>query len=101
MEIIVHIIKDLNRFLNLGLYILLDSDKICLMSLKLGCSIKDFSATTSLELYSYLTQLKNLITSWHLNSSLGKTAAANANRRHICVHYNFDITKHYYLSKYE
>lgn len=100
MEIIVHIIKDLNRFLNLGLYILLDSERICLMCLSSKDVMKSFPATTSLDLYNYLSELKKLIVSWDNNRMLGKFQVAYTLRRHIMTHYRFDIDKHFNYQKY-
>lgn len=100
MEIIVATIKDLNRFLNLGLYILLDSERICLMCLSSKEVLKSFPATTSLELFNYLSDLKKLITSWDNNRLLGKFQTAYTIRRHIMTHYRFDIDKHFNYNKY-
>ena len=95
MEIIVHIIKDLNRYLNLGLYILVDSDRICLASLTLGAILKEISSASTLEFYQYLTDMKKQITSWSNNYSLGKEKTAHTIRGQIFVSYKFDIEKHY------
>ena len=100
MEIIVATIKDLNRFLNLGLYILLDSERICLMCLSSKEVLKSFPATTSLELFNYLSDLKKLITSWDNNRLLGKFQTAYSIRCHIMTHYRFDIDKHFNYNKY-
>lgn len=100
MEIIVATIKDLNRYLNLGLYILLDSERICLMSLSLGSVMKSFPATTSLELFNYLSELKRQITFWDLNRCLGRFQTSYKIRNDIKVHYRFDIDKHFKYPKY-
>lgn len=100
MEIIVATIKDLNRFLTLGLYILVDSERICLMSLSLGSVLRSFPATTSLDLFTYLSELKRMITSWDLNRSLGRFQTSYKIRNDIKVHYLFDIDKHFKNPKY-
>lgn len=100
MEIIVHTIKDLNRFLNLGLYILVDSDRICLSSLSIGAVLKAMPSVSTLEFYNYLLELKKMITSWDLNRMNGRDKTAHTIRGQIFVNYKFDIEKHYKLSKY-
>ena len=100
MEVFVHIIKDLNRFLNLGLYILVDSDRICLSSLSIGVILKEFPCSATLEFYDYLTNLKRQITSWSNYSSLGNEHTAHTLRGQIYVEYKFDIEKHYKPSRY-
>lgn len=101
MEIFVHTIKDLNRYLNLGLYILVDSDKICLSSLTIGTILKEMPSVSTLEFYQYLLELKRQITSWDLNRMNGRDKTAHAIRGQIFVNYKFDIEKHYKLSRYE
>ena len=100
MEIFVHIIKDLNRFLNLGLYILVDSDRICLVSLSIGAILKEFPCSSTLEFYDYLTHLKKQITSWSNYYSLSKENTAHTLRGQIYVEYKFDIEKHYKPVRY-
>lgn len=100
MEIIVHTIKELNRLLNLGLYILLDSDRICLSSLTIGAILKEMPSGSTLEFYRYLVELKRQITSWDLNRMNGRDKTAHTIRGQIFVNYKFDIEKHYKLSKY-
>lgn len=100
MEIIIHIIKDLNRYLNLGLYILVDSDKICLSSLTIGAILKEMPSASSLEFYSYLMELKRQIHSWDLSRMNGRENTAHVIRGQIFVNYKFDIEKHYQLKKY-
>lgn len=100
MEILVHIIKDLNRFLNLGLYILVDSDRICLSSLSLGVILKEMPSASTLDFYNYLMELKRQITSWDLNRMNGREKTAYSIRGQIFIGYKFDIEKHYKLPKY-
>ena len=100
MEIIVHTIKDLNRYLNLGLYILVDSDRICLSSLTIGAILKEMPSASTLEFYQYLTDMKKMITSWSNNYSLGKEKVAHTIRGQIFVNYKFDIEKHYNPQRY-
>lgn len=100
MEIFVHIIKDLNRFLNLGLYILVDSDRIMVNSLTTGQNILEFNSAQTMDLYTALTTLKTYITSWSNNSNLGRVNAANSIRGTIYAHYKFDINNHYQEKKY-
>lgn len=100
MEIIVHTIKDLNRFLNLGLYILVDSDRICLSSLSIGAVLKEMPSVSTLEFYNYLLELKRMITSWDLNRMNGRDKTAHTIRGQIFVNYKFDIEKYYKIRKY-
>lgn len=100
MEVFVHIIKDLNRCLNLGLYILVDSDRIALCALTPSCILKEFPCSATLEFYDYLITLKKQITSWSNNSELGRENTAHTIRGQIFVAYKFDINKHYKLSRY-
>lgn len=100
MEIIVHTIKDLNRFLNLGLYILVDSDKICLISLSIGLVLKEFPSSDTLTFYQYLLELKRLIVSWDMHRTNNRVNTTNVVRGQIYTSYRFDIDKHYKLNKY-
>lgn len=100
MEIIVHTIKDLNRFLNLGIYLLVDSRQIVLLSLTLGKALKEYNSTCTLELYQDLVELKKMLTSWSIHYSKGMENAANMIKGQIHAKYNFDITKHYHPKKY-
>lgn len=83
MEIIVHTIKDLNRYLNLGLYILVDSDRICLSSLSIGAILKEMPSVSTLDFYDYLIELKRMITSWDLNRMNGRDKTAHTLRGQI------------------
>ena len=100
MEIIVHTIKDLNRYLNLGLYILVDSDRVCLCSLVLGESLLTMPSASTLEFYHSLMELKRQITSWDINRMKGREKTAHTIRGQIFVNYKFDIEKFYKLRKY-
>lgn len=100
MEIIVHTIQDLNRFLNLGIYLLVDADKIMLNSLTLGKNLLEFNSDQTLELYQSMVELKRLLTSWSVNSSVGKTNQAEYLRGQISLAYKFDIKQHYHPKKY-
>lgn len=62
--------------------------------------MKSFLATTSLELFNYLSDLKKLITSWDNNRMLGRINTANSLRNQIMCHYRFDIYKHFNYNKY-
>lgn len=100
MEVFVHIIKDLNRFLNLGLYMLVDSDRIMINSLSTGQNILEFNSSQTMDLYLSLVELKRLITSWSHQISLNKEHTASVMRGTIFTNYKFDINKHYQPKKY-
>ena len=70
------------------------------MSLSLGSVMMSFPATTSLELFTYLSELKRQITSWDLNRSLGRFQTSYKIRNDIKVYYRFDIDKHFKYPKY-
>lgn len=100
MEVFVHIIKDLNRYLNLGLYILFDQDRILVNSLNYGINLLEFNSAQTIDLYNALQDLKQKITSWDLKNSTGKNTLASVVRGQIYNNYKFDIVKHYQISKY-
>lgn len=100
MEIIVRIIQDINRHLNLGLYLLVDSNNILVNSLVLGRKVMEFSSEQSLELYLQLTELLRISKSWSMHSLAGKTNVADTIRGQIYSKFNFDINRHYKISKY-
>lgn len=100
MEIVVHIIKDLNRYLNLGIYLLVDSQKIMVLSLTLGRILREYNSSDSLNLYKDLTELKRLLTSWHNYYCRGLQNTAGQVAGQIYANYNFDINKHYEEKKY-
>lgn len=100
MEIFVHIIKDLNRYLNLGLYILVDSDKILVNSLATGQNLLEFNSSQTMDLYHALQDLKSKITHWVYQVELNKPATAASIRGQIYANFKFDINKHYQPKKY-
>lgn len=100
MEIIVHIIKDLNRFLNLGIYLLVDADKIMLLSLATNSVLREYPSVGTLDLYNDLTELKRMISRWSAEYSTGRENSANYLKGQIYMKYRFDITNHYQLKKY-
>lgn len=100
MEIVVHLISDLNRYLNLGLYLMVDGRSLILTSLTNGKSLLCLNSSQSLELYKKLDNLKRLITSWSHHVSLEHKNVADKLMHQIYFEYNFDITKHYELKKY-
>ena len=91
MEIIVHIIKDLNRFLNLGIYLLVDADKILLLSLATNSVLREYPSASTLDLYNDLTELKRMISRWSAEQSTGRVNAANYLKGQIYMKYRFDI----------
>lgn len=100
MEIIVHIIKDLNRFLNLGIYLLVDADKIMLLSLATNSVLREYPSFSTLDLYNDLTELKRMISRWSIEYSTGRENSANYLKGQIYMKFRFDITNHYQLKKY-
>lgn len=100
MEIIVRIIQDLNRTLDLGLYVLMDSNRICLLSLSTGTLLIELPSNSTLDFYLSLVDLKNKITSWHNNFMCNKPHVVNNLAGQIYMSYKFDISKHFKLKKY-
>lgn len=100
MEVFVRIIQDLNRTLDLGLYVLVDSNRICLLSLSKGIILIELPSSSTLDFYLALIDLKNKITSWHNNYMLDKTHVFNNIAGQIYMSYKFDISKHFILKKY-
>lgn len=100
MEILVHLISDLNRYLNLGLYVTFDGRNIHLNTLSQGRILLDVDARQSLLFYQKLTDLKRLITSWNNHLYAGKPNTAVRIQQQIYSDYHFDISKHYQLQKY-
>lgn len=100
MEIIVHIIKDLNRFLNLGIYLLVDADKIMLLSLATNSVLREYPSVSTLDLYNDLIELKRMISRWSTEYSTGRENAANHLKGQIYMKFRFDINNHYQLKKY-
>ena len=100
MEIIKHIIKDLNRFIDLGIYLLIDSDRIMLLSLATNTVLREYPSASTLDLYNDLTELKRMISRWSTEISTGRENAANYLKGQIYMKYRFDITNHYHPKKY-
>ena len=100
MEIFIHIIKDLNRYLNLGIYLLVDADKIMLLSLATNSVLREYPSVSTLDLYNDLTELKRMISRWSTEYSTGRENAANYLKGQIYMKYRFDITNHYHPKKY-
>ena len=100
MEIIVHIIQDLNRTLDLGLYVLMDGQRICLASLSKGLILLELPATSTLEFYQALIELRRKISSWELRSSNNQVNMRNNIAGQIYMAYKFDINKHFKIPKY-
>ena len=100
MEIIVHTIKDLNRFLDLGLYVIMDSTTLALASLAKNPVLYVCPASDTLKFYQSLQDLKKLIVNWSNNRSLNREAVAAKYEHEIYMKYNFNIVEHYKLSKY-
>ena len=100
MEVFVHIIKDLNRYLNLGLYILVDSSTIMVNSLTLNVNILSFNASQTMDCYLALMDLKQKVTSWSTNNMMERYNAAAKIQGQIFVTYKFDIANHYEIKKY-
>lgn len=100
MEIIVHTIKDLNRYLDLGIYLLVDSQKTLVISLTSGQILIELASVDTLTLYTKLIELKRLINSWELHTSQNHVNTASVVRAQIHANYQFDIQKHYKIKKY-
>lgn len=100
MEIYIHIIADLNRFLNLGLYITFDGRSIHLNTLNEGKILLAMNAKQNLDFYLKLVELKNLISRWSNNLSLGKTHLCARIAQQIYLEYNFSIENNYQVQKY-
>ena len=100
MEIIVHTIKDLNRYLDLGIYLLVDAQKILVISLTTGTILIELASSDTLTLYTKLVELKKMITSWEFHTSQGHANSSSVLRGQISANYQFDIVKHYHLKKY-
>lgn len=100
MEVFVHIIRDLNRFLNLGLYILVDSSTIMVNSLTLNANLLSFNASQTMDCYLALMDLKQKITSWANNNMMERYNVAAKIQGQIFVTFKFDISKHYEIKKY-
>ena len=100
MEIIIHIIQDLNKSLDLGLYVLMDGNRICLMSLAKGIMLLDYPASATLDFYHALVELRRMISSWEFRSSNGQLNTMNNIAGQIYTVYKFDINKHFKIRKY-
>ena len=100
MEIIVHIIKDINRYTDLGIYLLVDPQRLILLSLTTGLPLLEIPSADTLTLYTMMVELKRLITSYELYCSQGRQNMAASIRGQISMAYQFDIAKHYKLKKY-
>lgn len=101
MQIIVHQLKRLNRYLNLGLYIIIDCDRLVLMSLTNGTMIRSFASSETLDFYKYLVELDRYVSTWSVLSISEKCEARKAvTRSQILQNYKFDIYKHYNVKKY-
>ena len=100
MEIIVHTIKDLNRYLDLGIYLLVDAQKSLVISLTTGQILIELASCDTLTLYEKLMELKRMITSWELHTSQNHANTSNVVRGQIHANYQFDIVKHYKIKKY-
>lgn len=100
MEIVISLISELNRHLNLGVYVTFDSKSIHLNSLNEGRILLAMNARQSLEFYQAIVELLRLIKSWYNHVLTERTITAAQVAQTIFVKYNFDITKHYQLQKY-
>lgn len=100
MEFFIHLISDLNRYLNLGLYVTFDGRSIHLNSLSQSKIILAMNAKQSFEFYQSLVELKRLITSWSNRYSLGQLQTAAKIAQTIYLQYNFNIEEHYQTQKY-
>ena len=100
MEIIVHTIKDLNRYLDLGIYLLVDAQKTLVLSLTTGLPLFELASVDTLTLYNKLIELKRLVSSWELHCSQGHKNTASVIRGQIYANYQFDINNHYHIKKY-
>lgn len=100
MEVYIHLISDLNRFLNLGLYLMADGQSLILTSLTTGNPLLCLNSKQSLDLYQKMTELKRLITSWSTHVSSGRKNVADRIQQQIYFEYKFDIANHYQPKKY-
>lgn len=100
MEIIVHTIKDLNRYLDLGIYLLVDSNKSIVLSLTTGLPLFELASVDTLTLYTKLMELKRMISAWELHTSQNHANTASVIRGQIHANYQFDILQHYKIKKY-
>lgn len=99
MEIIAQLVRDLNRQLNIGLQVIISSDRILIFSIGLGLFLREYPYDATLDVYKDLTELQRMITSWFYSSSRGRSNTASTIRGQISVKFNFDIEKCYQLSK--
>lgn len=100
MEIIIHTIQELNRCLNLGIYLLVDSRNIVLMSLTTGQALVTLNSAQTLDMYQYLVKLKEKVTQWNYCVMQDKQNSASVIRGQIYNTYNFDVLQHYQFKKY-
>lgn len=100
MEIVISLISELNRHLNLGVYVTFDGKSIHLNSLNEGRILLAMNARQSLEFYQAIVELLRLIKSWNNYVLTERPITAAKVAQTIFVKYNFDITNHYQLQKY-